>query len=188
MTIESLNSLGQAKYFTKLDLTNIYHWMRIKKFDKWKTAFRTLYNYFRYQIMFFELWNAPTSFQDYINKIMAKKPDVFMIVYLDNILIYIKDETQAYINIVWLIFVKLEKYNLYANSKKFYFYKDEIPLLKYVMLGKRISIKDKKIKTIRNWPKLKLVRDIQIFLCFANFYWCSIYSFSKIAGLLIFMV
>ena len=65
--------------------------MRIKEDDKWKTSFRTRYGHFKYQVMFFGLSNAPTSFQNYINKMLAKKLDVFVIVYLDDILIYTKD-------------------------------------------------------------------------------------------------
>ena len=64
--------------------------MRIKEGDKWKTVFCARYGYFKYQVMLFELFNALASFQSYINKILIKKFDIFVIVYLDNILIYIK--------------------------------------------------------------------------------------------------
>lgn len=65
--------------------------MRIKEGDKWKTVFWTWYGHFKYQVMLFGLCNAPASFQGYINKILAEKFDIFVIVYLDDILIYIKD-------------------------------------------------------------------------------------------------
>ena len=67
--------------FTQLDLTSAYYQMRIKKDDEWKTAFHTQYGYFKYQVMFFELFNVPASFQGYINKILAKKLNIFIIVY-----------------------------------------------------------------------------------------------------------
>ena len=66
--------------------------MRIRKEDKWKTAFRTRYGHFEYQIMPFGLTNTPASFQGYINKILAEKLDIFVIVYLDDIRIYINDD------------------------------------------------------------------------------------------------
>ena len=88
---ESLDWLGQAKRFTQLDLTSAYHRMRIKEGDEWKTAFRTRYGHFEYQVMPFGLSNAPASFQGYINKILAEKLDIFVIVYLDDILIYTED-------------------------------------------------------------------------------------------------
>ena len=66
--------------------------MRIKKGDEWKTVFQTRYSHFEYQVMPFGLSNAPASFQGYINKILAKKLDIFVILYLDDIFIYTKDQ------------------------------------------------------------------------------------------------
>ena len=74
--------------------------MRIREGDEWKTAFKTWYGYFEYQVMPFGLSNAPASFQGYINKILAKKLDVFVIVYLDDILIYTEDESQGHVKAV----------------------------------------------------------------------------------------
>ena len=74
--------------------------MRIKEGDEWKTAFRTRYSHFEYQIISFGLSNAPASFQDYINKILAEKLDIFIIVYLDDIPIYTDDPGQAHVNAV----------------------------------------------------------------------------------------
>ena len=88
---ESLDRLGRAKQLTKLDLTNAYYRMRICEGNKWKTVFRTQYSHFKYQVMLFGLSNAPAIFQEYVNKILAKKLDIFVIVYLDDILIYTKD-------------------------------------------------------------------------------------------------
>ena len=97
---ESLDRLGRAKRFTQLDLTSAYHRMRIKEGDEWKTAFRTRYGHFEYQVMPFGLSNAPASFQGYINKILAEKLDIFVIVYLDDILIYIEDQGQGHVEAV----------------------------------------------------------------------------------------
>ena len=78
--------------------------MRIWEGDKWKTAFCTRYGHFEYQIMLFGLFNAPASFQGYINKILAKKLDIFVIVYLDNIFIYTEDPGQPYVDTVhWVL-------------------------------------------------------------------------------------
>ena len=88
---ESPDRLGRAKRFTQLDLTNAYHRMRICEGDEWKTAFRTQYGHFKYQVMPFGLSNTPATFQRYVKKILAKKFDIFVIVYLDDILIYTED-------------------------------------------------------------------------------------------------
>ena len=65
--------------------------MRIKEKNKWKAVFHIRYNHFKYQVIFFRLFNAPASFQSYINKILAKKLNIFIIIYLNDIFIYIKD-------------------------------------------------------------------------------------------------
>ena len=70
-------------------------------------AFQTRYGYLKYQVMSFRLFNAPASFQGYINKILAKKLNIFVIVYLDDIFIYTKDPGQVYINAVQWVFEKL---------------------------------------------------------------------------------
>ena len=74
--------------------------MRIREVDKWKTVFRARYSYFEYQFMSFGLSNTPASFQGYVNKILAEKLDVFVIVYLDDILIYIKNAGQGHVEAV----------------------------------------------------------------------------------------
>ena len=61
--------------------------MKIREGDKWKTVFRIRYGDFKYQVMPFGLSNTPTTFQGYVNKILAEKLDIFVIVYLDDILI-----------------------------------------------------------------------------------------------------
>jgi hypothetical protein len=64
---ESLERLAQAKFYTKLDVREAYHRIRIKEGDEWKTAFRTKYGYFEYTVMPFGLTNAPAQFQAYMN-------------------------------------------------------------------------------------------------------------------------
>ena len=97
---ELLDKLRRAKQFTQLDLTSVYYQMRICKGDKWKTAFRTQYGHFEYQVMLFGLTNTPTSFQGYINKILVEKLDIFVIIYLDDVLIYIKDDEDGHVTTV----------------------------------------------------------------------------------------
>ena len=74
--------------------------MRIREGDKWETAFKIRYGNFEYQVMPFGLTNAPAIFQSYINKILAEKLDIFVIVYFDDILIYIKNKGKKYVEAV----------------------------------------------------------------------------------------
>ena len=179
---ESLDRLGRAKRFTQLDLTSAYHRMRIKEGDEWKTAFRTRYGHFEYQVMPFGLFNAPASFQGYINKILAEKLDIFVIVYLDDILIYTEDQGQGHVEAVRWVLDLLRKNGLFANLKKCRFHKDEVWFLGYVVSSQGIRMKDERIEVVRNWPEPKSVRDIQVFIGFANFYRRFIRGFSKIAA------
>ena len=157
---ESLDRLGKGKRFTQLDLTSAYHRMRIKEGNKWKTAFRTEYGHYEYQVMPFGPSNAPASFQDYIIKILAEKLNIFIIVYLDNILIYTEDPGQAHGDGVQWVLDILKKHGLYANLKKCRFHKDEVCFLGYVVSAQGIQIEDERIEVVRNWPEPKSVRDI----------------------------
>ena len=147
---KSLNWLGWVKRFIYLDLTGVYHWMRIKEHNKWKTAFRTRYGHFKYQVILFQLLNAPASFQDYIKKILAEKLDVFVIVYLNNILTYTKNADQAHVNAVQWVLNKLRKHRLFANLKKCRFHKDGIWFLGYVVSSQGVKIEDEQIKMVKN--------------------------------------
>ena len=92
--------------------------MRIRKEDNWKIVFKTWYSHFEYQKMPFGLTNVTASFPGYINKILTKKLDIFVIMYLDNILTYNDDNGDGYVIAVWWILKQLRKFLLYANLKK----------------------------------------------------------------------
>ena len=113
---------------------------------------------------------------------MAKKLDIFVIIYLNDILIYTEDPSQPHIEAVRWVLDQLRKYLLFANLKKCYFHQDEVYFLGYVVSSKSISIEAEKIEVVRKWSEPKSVRDIQVFLGFANFYRRFIQGFSKIAA------
>ena len=169
-----LNWLGQAKQFIQINLMSSYHRIRLKEGDEWKTAFRTWYAHFKYQVMPFGLCNPPASFNGYINKILAEKLNIFVIVYLDNIFINIEDQGQAYANAVWWVLEELRKNGLFANLKKCRFYKVKVRFLRYVILAQGIRMEETKRDAMKNWPEPKSIHDIQVFLGFANFYRCFI--------------
>ena len=134
--------------------------------------------------MSFGLFHASDSFQGYINKILAEKLGIFVIVYLDDILIYTEDLGQAHVNAVKWVFEELRKNGLFANLKKCRFDKDEIRFLGYVVSAQRVRIEETRIDIMKNWPEPKSIHDIQVFLNFANFYCCFNQGFSRIAALL----
>ena len=95
----------------------------MRKGDKWKTTIRT---HFEYQMMLSGLTNVPTSFQGYINKILAEKFDIFVIVYLDDILIYTNDDKDSHVAVIQWVLEQLRKFLLFANRKKCQFHQKEV--------------------------------------------------------------
>lgn len=179
---ESIDRLAMAKRYTQLDLTAAYHRLRIKKGDEWKTAFRTRYGHFEYQVLPFGLTNAPATFQAYINQALAEKLDVFCIVYLDDILIYTQDTGAKHVEAVKWVLDKLRQHGLFVNLQKCRFSTDEVHFLGYVIAPSGVSMEEDRIQSVKNWPTLKSVREIQVFLGFANFYRRFIKGFSRIAA------
>ena len=108
----------------------------------------------------FGLSNALATFQEYVNKILAEKFDIFVIIYLDDILIYTEDPRQPHIEAVCWVLDQLQKHSLFANLKKCWFHQDEVRFLEYVVLSKGISMEAERIEVVKDWPEPKSVRDI----------------------------
>jgi hypothetical protein len=120
-----INRLSDAAIYIKLDIRDIYHRIRIRLDDEWKTAFRTRYGYYEYIIMFFDLTNTPAIFQAYINETLKDYLDIFYMAYLDNICIYNRS-IEKYKKYVRLIFEHLRQYKFYVKFSKYKFSKIEI--------------------------------------------------------------
>ena len=112
--------------------------MRIRKEDKWKTVFRTQYGHFKYKVMLFGLTNALARFQGYINKIFIEKPDIFVIVYLDHILICIEDDRNGHVAAAYWVLEQLRKFLLYANLNKYQLHQEKVWFLSYILSSKGI--------------------------------------------------
>ncbi|KFZ17321.1 hypothetical protein V501_01795 [Pseudogymnoascus sp. VKM F-4519 (FW-2642)] len=112
-----------AKIFSKLDLRGAYNLIRIKSGEEWKTAFRTRYGLFEYQVMPFGLTNAPASMQRLMNDALHEYLDIFVIVYLDDVLVYSASK-EEHVEHVKLVLKKIEKYNLLLKPEKCEFHKN----------------------------------------------------------------
>ena len=93
--------------------------------------------------------DAPASFQRYINKILVEKLDIFVIVYLDDILIYTNDDGDGHVSAIWWVLEQLRKFSFSANLKKCRFYQKKVWFLGYMISSKSIRIEDKKIKAVK---------------------------------------
>jgi hypothetical protein len=178
---ETLDRLVGAAYYTKLDLRDAYHRVRIKKGDEWKTAFRTRYGHFEYLVMPFGLANAPATFQAYINQALQGHLDTICVVYLDDILIYSASYDQ-HIADVRMVLERLRKWQLYANLSKCEFLTQEVEFLGYIVGTAGISMDQRRVATISEWEAPTTYRELQVFLGFANFYRRFVAGYSKIAA------
>ena len=100
--------------------------MKIRERDEWKTAFKTWYGHFKNQVMSFNLTNTSISFQEYINKIFVEKLNIFVIVYLDDILIYTNNDGDGHVAAVQWVLEQLRKFSLYLNLRKCRFHQDKV--------------------------------------------------------------
>ena len=117
----------------------------------------------------FSLTNAPITFQSYIYKALGTLVDTIYVVYLDNILIYLNNKDK-YVKYVKQVLQQLRAWGLYAKLLKYIFYTKNIKFLGFIITSRCIIIDPTRVKAIKEWPKPKSYRDIQVFLSFANFY------------------
>jgi len=147
--------------------------------DEWKTAFWTRYGAFEWSVMPFGLTNAPAAFQHFMNDVFSDLLDVYVVVYLDDILIYWVNIAQHRSHVKEVL-KQLRKAGLYVKAEKCEFHSDSVEYLGYVLSPSGLTMSDTKVKTIQEWPEPKKIKDIQSFLGFANFYRRFIFNYSDI--------
>jgi hypothetical protein len=176
---EALDRLSCAKVYTKLDVKDAYHNLRIAKGDEWKMAFRTKYGLYEYLVMPFGLTNAPASFQRWMNEVLSDYLDVFCIAYLEDILIY-SDNIEQHRQHVKMILERVEEVGLELKASKCEFHTDRTEYLGYIISPSGIQMDLEKVRAVAEWRELTGVKGVQSFLGFANFYRRFIRDFSKI--------
>ena len=128
-------------------------------------------------VMSFGLSNAPSAFQRLMNKIFADILNVFVVVYLDNILIYLDNLTEHKRHVKEVLQC-LRKYGLFASLAKCSFHQTQVEFLGFVLGPDGLQMDDSKVQVIHNWPRPRRLKDVQAFLGFANFYRCFIKNYS----------
>jgi hypothetical protein len=178
---ELLDRVREARIFTKLDLRNAYHLIRIKEGDEFKTAFRTRYGQFEYQVMPFGLTNTAAKFQDYIDDCLQPYIDDFTVCYLDDILIYSTND-QGHEDHVRKVLQRLQEFGLYCTAEKCQFGVREVRFLGFVINSDGIGMESDCISTIEDWPTPESVRDVEVLVGFANFYRRFIGKYAKVTA------
>ncbi len=177
----ALEQLREAKIYTKLDLRSAYNLIRIKEGDEWKTAFLTTGGHYEYLVMPFGLANAPAVFQSFINEIFRDMLNQYVIVYIDDILIYSKSEDE-HIKHVQTILSRLQEHQLFVKAEKCEFHVQHTTFLGYHISHHGVEMDNSKIHAVTEWPQPSTIKELQRFLGFANFYRRFIRNYSMIAS------
>jgi transposase InsO family protein len=176
-----LDQLHSATVFSKIDLQSGYHQVRIAPADIPKTAFRTRYGHYEWLVMPFGLTNAPATFQALMNSVLRPYLDRFVLVYLDDILIYSRtpQEHQEHLR---LVLAALREHKLYAKLPKCDFGKRTLGFVGHIISSAGISMEPGKVEAITTWPKPANLLDLQRFLGLANYYRRFVKGYSRIAA------
>ncbi|GJQ99067.1 putative reverse transcriptase domain-containing protein [Tanacetum coccineum] len=174
------DQLQGSSVYSKIDLRSGYHQLRVREEDIPKTAFRTRYGHYEFQVMPFGLTNAPAVFMDLMNRVCKPYLDKFVIVFIDDILIYSKNK-QEHEEHLKLILELLKKEELYAKFSKCEFWIPKVQFLGHVIDSQGIHVDPAKIESIKDWASPKSPTEIRQFLGLAGYYRRFIEGFLKIA-------
>ncbi|GKB08179.1 putative reverse transcriptase domain-containing protein [Tanacetum coccineum] len=172
--------LQGSSVYSKIDLRSGYHQLSDHEKDILKTTFRTRYDHYEFQVMPFGLTNAPAIFMDLMNLVCKPYLDKFVIVFIDDILIYSKSKKEREEHLK-LILELLKKKELYAKFSKCEFWIPKVQFLGHVIDSKGIHADPTKIESIKDWASPKTATEIHQFLGLAGYYQRFIEGFYKIA-------
>ena len=175
---ELLDRLRHAKYFTKFDVRDGYNRLRMAEGEEWKTSFICRYGQYEYTVMPFGLCNAPGTFQHYMNDTFREFLDKFLVIYLDDLLIYSETLAEHKLH-VRQVLERLQAEGLFLKPSKCVFHVTEVPFLGYIIGKGAIRMDPEKVAAIVSWPVPRSAQEIRMFLGLASFYRRFIRSFSR---------
>ena len=178
---ELMDRLHGARYFTKIDLYSGYHQIKVKESDIHKTAFVSRYGSFEYTVMPFGLCNAPATFQRIMNHMLREGLDKFVLVFLDDILIYSRTK-EEHVRHIRAVLDRLKADKMYGRLFKCDFFRTEVEYLGFDVGADGVKPCISKVRAILDWPTPESVSDIRSFLGLASFYRKFIRWFSEIAA------
>ncbi|WRX26676.1 Reverse transcriptase domain - like 10 [Theobroma cacao] len=174
------DQLRGVMVFSKIDLRSEYYQLRIKEQDVPKTAFKTRYGHYEFLVMPFGLTNAPTAFMDLMKRVFHPYLDKFVIVFIDDILVYSKNDDEHAVHLR-IVLQTLRERQLYAKFSKCEFWLKEVVFLGHVVSGAEIYVDPKKIEAVLQWEQPRTVTEIRSFLGLADYYKRFVQGFSLIA-------
>jgi hypothetical protein len=178
--VDIFDQLKDEKVFSKTDLRSGYHQVRIKEEDISKTAFSTRYGHYEFTVVPFGLSNAPVVFMCLMNSVFREYLDKFVIVFLDEIIIYSKSE-EKHEHHLRMVLQVLREHQLHAKLSKCSFYQKQNHYLGHIISKDGIAVDPEKIEAIREWAVPKNVTEVISFMGLSRYYRIFIEEFSKIA-------
>jgi hypothetical protein len=169
----------RARVFSKIDLRSGYHQIRIRPEDIPKTTFTTRYGLFEYLVMSFGLTNAPAHFTYLMNSVFMPELDKFVVVFIDDILIYSKNE-EEHAQHLRIVLTRLREHQLYAKFSKCAFWLEEIQFLGHVLSARGVAVDPRKVKDNLEWKPPTIVHQVRSFLGLAGYYRRFIPDFSRL--------
>src|SRR5688572_14148163 len=174
------DQLSGAKVFSKIDLRSGYHQIKIKPEDIPKTVFSTRYGLYEYLVMSFGLTNAPAHFMYLMNSVFMPELDKFVIVFIDDILVFSKNE-EEHAQHLRIVLNRLREHQLYAKFSKCEFWLKKVPFLGHVLFKRGIEVDPGKVKDILDSKPPTSAHEVRSFLGMAGYYRRFIPNFSKIS-------
>ncbi|WJZ92455.1 hypothetical protein VitviT2T_011446 [Vitis vinifera] len=175
------DQLKGAKYFSNIDLRTGYHQLRVREEDVSKTAFRTRYGHYEFLVMPFGLTNAPAAFMDLRNRVFRAYLDQFVIVFVDDILIYSRSLEEHKQYLVTTLRT-LRRHQLYGKLEKSEFWLIEVNFLGHVVSEAGIAVDHSKVEVVQEWQRPTNVFEVRSFLGLAGYYRRFVEDFSRIAA------
>ena len=169
MIDDLLDQLQGVRVFSKVDLRSGYHQVKVKEEDIPKTAFRTRYGHYEFLVISFGLTNAPAVFMDTMNRVFHDYLDPFIIVFIDDILVYSKTSEEHKEHLRKAL-ERLRREKLYAKIKKCEFWLDSVSFLGHVISGEGVAVDLEKVKAVVKWTRPTSMFEIRSFLRLAGYY------------------
>ncbi|CAN6447952.1 unnamed protein product [Victoria cruziana] len=176
-----LDQLSGSSIFSKIDLRSGYHQVHISKADVPKTAFRTRYGHYEFLVLPFGLTNAPTIFMDMMHRVFRKYLDRFVIVFINDILIYSSDK-ETHAQHLHTVLQTLRDHRLYGKLSKSKFWLEEVAFLGHVISAQGVAVDPAKIEAVVNWSRPTTVSEIRGFLGLAGYYRRFVQKFSQVVS------
>jgi hypothetical protein len=177
---EILDELSVAKVFTKLDMRSGYHQVRMLQEDEYKTTFKTHQGHYQFKVMPFGLTNAPATFQCVMNQVLQPYLRKFVLVFLDDILIY-SPSMETHLQHLEMVLDTLRQHKLYLKESKCTFAQPSLKYLGHIISAQGVSTDPTKIQAMLHWPVPSTMTELRAFLGLTGYYRKFVKSYGTIS-------